>query len=136
LDAPGLGTVEEVREKLKSTLGLVRQRTKTFIEAAAELDPVLRKSITIDKDAEERFLTTDNKSNLQKLGEHLRTVDDWTELSLRNSMNEWLAKVNLTMKDVSQPIRVSLLGKTIGPELFQTMRAIGKEGCLQRMNIA
>jgi glutamyl-tRNA synthetase len=134
LDNPGLGTVEEVRDRLKSMLGLVRQRTKTFVEAAAELDPVLRNSITIDKDAEERFLTTDNKNNLHNLGEFLQTVDDWTEVSLRNSMNEWFGRANLTMKDISQPIRVSLLGKTIGPELFQTMRAIGKERTIERLS--
>jgi glutamyl-tRNA synthetase len=134
LDNPGLGTVEEVRNRLKSMLGLVRQRTKTFVEAAAELDPVLRNSITIDKDAEERFLTTDNKNNLHNLGEFLQSVDDWTEVSLRNSMNEWFGRANLTMKDISQPIRVSLLGKTIGPELFQTMRAIGKERTIERLS--
>jgi glutamyl-tRNA synthetase len=134
LDNPGLGAVEEVRDRLKSMLGLVRQRTKTFVEAAAELDPVLRKSITIDKDAEERFLTVDNKNNLHNLGEFLRTVDDWTELSLRNSMNEWLGRVNFTMKEVSQSIRVSLLGKTIGPELFQTIVAIGKERTIERLS--
>lgn len=134
LENSGFGHPTEVREKLKTMLGLVRQRTKTFVEAAAELDPVLRKDILIDKDAEERFLTTDNKNTLRSLSEFLRSVDDWTEITLRSSMNEWFAKTNLTMKEVSQPVRVSLLGKTIGPELFQTIIAIGKERTLERLS--
>src|ERR1700722_891682 len=128
----GLGEV--CARRVSSVIDLVRQRTKTFIEAATDLDPILRNDIVIDKLAEEKFLSNDARQKMQELGKFLGSINDWTEMSLRSTTNEWLAKTNLTMKDVSQSVRVSTIGKTSGPELFQTMVAIGKDKTIERLS--
>ena len=40
------------------------------------------------------------------------------------------------MKQIAQPLRLALTGKTASPGLFEVMEAMGKERTLRRLNQA
>ena len=131
LYAQGIGDVNHKR--VEDVIHLVRTRSKTYIEAANELDPVLRREIAVDQAASEKFLTEENKKMLRNFGSTLTLVSDWSEEGLRNYAKMWCDTNHLTLKDIGQPLRVSVTGRANSPELFQVMSAIGKDATIQRI---
>ena len=123
-------------ERLQSLIPLVRFRSRTLIEAANELDPILRPTIAIDPIASEKFLTPANKTHLQNLATNLKQVDNWSEETLRAATTNWLNANGLSLKDLQQPIRVASIGRTTGPELFQTLHVLGKDIAIERLSVA
>jgi glutamyl-tRNA synthetase len=45
----------------------------------------------------------------------------------------WLEQSHLTLKDIGQPLRVSITGRANSPELFQVMNVLGKNKTLERL---
>jgi glutamyl-tRNA synthetase len=121
-------------KQIERLIPLVRTRSKTFIEAAQELDPILRKDILIDEQAAKNIFTPDAKQKLQLFYAFLSTMDSWNEASLRTATQDWLTASNMTLKDIGQPSRLAIVGKTNSPELFQVMDALGKDTTLTRIS--
>jgi glutamyl-tRNA synthetase len=48
----------------------------------------------------------------------------------------WLAEQQLEMKDVAQPVRVALSGRTASPGLDEVLAWLGKERSLARLDRA
>jgi glutamyl-tRNA synthetase len=48
-------------------------------------------------------------------------------------MNAFLAEQNLQIKDVAQPARVALTGRSASPGLFQVLFVLGKDVSLARL---
>jgi glutamyl-tRNA synthetase len=122
-------------EHLLSLIPIVRYKCKTFIEAANELDPMIRKEITIDARAKE-LLTPEVKPKLQDYSTFLSSLNSWTEDTLRSETQHWLTQSHLTMKDIGQPVRASVFGRTQSPEIFKVMAALGKDMTIHRLNAA
>ena len=128
------GLTDVAQAQVEAVIPLIRHKCKTLIDAAHELDPILRKEISIEPVAAEKFLTTSNKEKLQNLGNYLTKYNaDWSEQSLKDSIKDWLDNTGLILKDIKQPIRVATIGRTTGPELFQGMIALGKETTINRL---
>jgi glutamyl-tRNA synthetase len=130
LQSAGINTTVE---HLKTLIPLVRTRSRTLLEACNELTPVLQQNITIDQPAVEKILTPEAKTKLSAFNTFLQSVNDWTETNLRTATNDWLASQNLTIKDIGQPTRCAIYGRTQSPELFQVMGVMGKETVLNRI---
>lgn len=128
----GIGDVNH--ERVEAAVHIVRHKARTYIEAANELDPIFRKDISVDPAAAEKFITNETKNFLNKYETFLGSIDNWSENALRDSTIHWLAANGLTLKDVGQPIRVSVTGRANSPELFQMMTALGKDATLERIN--
>src|ERR1019366_4295722 len=120
-------------EQIIPLIPLVRTRSKTFVEAANELDPILRTEITIDQVAKEKLITEQVKRYLSIYNNLLDTITTWTEDNIRAATSWWLTANNLVLKDIGQPVRLAIVGRTNSPELFQTMAAIGKDRVMKRI---
>ena len=46
---------------------------------------------------------------------------------------QWLVEKGLLIKDVAQPARVSLTGRSASPGLFEVLEALGREESLARL---
>lgn len=121
-------------DQVEKLIPMTRSRSKTFVEAANELDPILRKDIFVNTDAAKNILTPTAKDNLLSYYKFLQSIDDWRENQLREATTLWLIKSNMVMKDVGQPTRVALTARTNSPDLFQVMEALGKTTTLTRIS--
>jgi len=119
--------------RLTSLIPLVRTRARTLLDAATELEPVLRSDISIDQSAVEKILTPEAKTKLSAFNTFLQSVNDWTENNLRTATNDWLTQNGMTIKEIGQPTRCAIYGRTQSPELFQVMGVMGKEVVLNRI---
>ena len=60
-------------------------------------------------------------------------VEPWTAQALEERVDAWLAEKGLQIKDVAQPARVALTGRTASPGLFDVIAVLGKERAVARL---
>ena len=108
---------------------------KTLVEAANELLPILipTTNLPIDPAAKEKFITVDTKPLLELMTTWLSGIEVWDEETIRATITKQLEDKLLTLKDISQPIRVCLTGRTNSPDLFAVMVALGKWETIERI---
>ena len=68
--------------------------------------------------------------------EALAGGDEWTEAALEARCNAYLEKAGLQIKDVAQPARVALTGRSASPGLFQVLFVLGRDASLARLDAA
>ncbi len=133
LEARGL-TVDPAR--VAKVIPMIRERATTFVDAADRLDFVFRDVPVMDDKASQKFLVAANVAHLRVLADVLEKVSSWEEKALEDATNAWLAEKALNIKDVAQPARVALTGRTASPGLFEVVAALGREGALGRLRSA
>ncbi|MBX3190180.1 MAG: glutamate--tRNA ligase [Labilithrix sp.] len=123
-------------DRAKGALYTIRERARTFVEAAEMLDPFFREPQAMDEKAVEKFLVKEAAPRLAGLRDALAKAPEWTEATLEASANAWLAEAGLEMKAIGQPVRVALTGRTASPGLFQVLFVLGKDVSLARLTRA
>lgn len=124
------------KEGVERALYTVRERARTFVEAADMLDYFFRSEPVMDEKAKTKFLVKDAAPRLRGFRDALTGASEWTEAELEAKANAHLEKSGLQMKDVAQPARVALTGRTASPGLFQVLFVLGREASLARLGRA
>jgi len=128
MKAPGA-----TKDGVKRALYTVRDRARTFVEAADMLDYFFREPPAMDEKAVEKFLVKDAAPRLRAIHDVLAEATEWTEADIGARIKGWLEKSGLQMKDVGQPARVALTGRTASPDLFQVLFVLGRDVSLARL---
>jgi glutamyl-tRNA synthetase len=121
------------REHVARAIPMIRERATTFADAADRLEFVFREPPALDPAAVSKFLVPDNVALLRDVAAALSGVEPWTAQAVEQRFQAWLAERGLAIKDVAQPARVALTGKTASPGLFEVMDVLGKERTLSRL---
>ena len=66
----------------------------------------------------------------------LNTIEDFTSLNIETIVKDWMTQNEIGMGKVMQPFRLSLVGKMMGPHLFDIVEMIGKEETIKRIEKA
>lgn len=123
---------ETVRAALKS----VRLRARNLIDAANALDFFFREPPELDEKAATKFLTQAAAPLLTSVVEAIREAGSFDETTLEKAVVDLCDRNQLKMKDVAQPIRVALTGRSASPGLYEVMVVLGKERTLARLDRA
>jgi len=70
------------------------------------------------------------------MADAIESVEPWSAPALEAAVNAWLPSTGLPMKDVAQPARVALTGRTASPGLFDVIAVLGKARALARLRAA
>ncbi|WNW01166.1 glutamate--tRNA ligase [Tenacibaculum sp. HL-MS23] len=73
---------------------------------------------------------------MQELTTVIDKIEDFTIENAQTDIKGWITAKEIGFGKVMQPLRLSLVGKLAGPDLFDIMTMIGKENTLQRINNA
>jgi len=120
-------------EALKKSVPLVRERATTFVDAADRLDFVFRDPPVVDEAAAKKFLGPDSAPLLTEFAQVVSGIEPWTVAAIESRVHAWLGEKNLQIKDVAQPARVALTGRTASPGLYEVIEALGKERAVGRL---
>jgi len=66
----------------------------------------------------------------------ISSIEDFSSENTEKEIKEWITAKEIGFGKVMQPLRLSLVGKLAGPDLFDIMTMIGKEATLQRIQNA
>jgi glutamyl-tRNA synthetase len=131
LAARGLAGID--RERVKAVVPLIRERATTFVDAADRLDFVFRDPPAMDAAAVTKFLGPQAAPVLRELADVLRPVEPWTVQAIETRVQAWLGEKGLQIKDVAQPARVALTGRTASPGLYEVIQALGRDRAITRL---
>jgi glutamyl-tRNA synthetase len=124
------------RARVEAALPLIRERATTFADAADRLDFVFRDPPTVDEAAAAKFFVPASAPHLRDLASLVSRAEPWTVASIEGAVSAWLAEKGLAIKDVAQPARVALTGRTASPGLFEVIEALGRARAVARLEAA
>jgi glutamyl-tRNA synthetase len=127
------GVTQPTDENLRKAIPTIRERARTLREAAAAMSFFFQPPV-FDEKAKAKFLTAAIAPRLAELAGVLRSVDTWAETPLESAVTAWLASKNLSIKDVAQPARVALTGRSASPGLFDVLAVLGRDESLARID--
>jgi glutamyl-tRNA synthetase len=129
--------VEQVDDTLlKRAIPGVRDRARTLVDAANDVDFYFREPPTPDEKAVSKFLTPESKPRLAALASLFEAQADWSPEALEAAFKVWVEGQGLQLKDVAQPTRVALTGRSASPPLFDVLHVLGRERALARLRRA
>ncbi|HEY3235974.1 MAG TPA: glutamate--tRNA ligase [Polyangiaceae bacterium] len=123
-------------QTLHRAIETIRERARTLEDAANRLDYYFRDPPEMESAARAKFLVPAAASRLEALSKVLAHVRPWDSPQLEARFRDWLAEHQLNMKEVAQPVRVALTGRSDSPPLFDVMAVLGRERALERLNSA
>jgi len=122
--------------RLQPALPLIRERATTFADAADRLDFVFRDPPRFDEAAASKFLVPASVGALRDLSDVVEQATPFTAVAIDAAVHAWLDARGLAIKDVAQPARVALTGRTASPGLFEVIEALGRERAVARLRAA
>ncbi|HEX3596750.1 MAG TPA: glutamate--tRNA ligase [Polyangiaceae bacterium] len=131
LAARGLNAPEPAR--LQAAIPAIRDRARTLVEAADLLDFFLREPPEMN-DAAKALLTPEIAPRLAALRGIFASTEPFVATELEARAKAWIEGEGLKMKDVAQPMRVALTGRTASPGLFDVMVVLGRDVALGRLD--
>jgi glutamyl-tRNA synthetase len=129
------GLPNVTKDDVLRALPTVRDRARTFVEAADMLDYFFREEPVMDEKAAEKFLVKDAAARLRGFRDALAS-GEWTEADMEAKAQAFLEKEGLQIKDVAQPARVALTGRSASPGLYQVLFVLGRDASLARLDRA
>ena len=129
------GLPEAPPARVEAGLPTIRDRARTLVEAADMLDFYVREPPRMD-DAARALLTAEVAPRLSALRDILASTEPFVATELEARAKAWIEGAGLKMKDVAQPMRVALTGRTASPGLFDVMVVLGKDMTLGRLDRA
>jgi glutamyl-tRNA synthetase len=121
-------------EKMVATL---RERAKTLAELADFAAFYLNDEITLDPRAAAKFLKPEIAEPLRLLAKELEALDsDFGEAAIQSVFQRVLAKFNLKLGQLAQPVRVALTGGTVSPGIYEVIAVLGRERTVSRLTKA
>ncbi|HWZ93232.1 MAG TPA: glutamate--tRNA ligase [Polyangiaceae bacterium] len=127
----GIDAPDEAR-LLRAIVG-IRERARTLVDAAHDLDFYFREPPEFDDKAKQKFLTPAAAPHLKALHTLFEGASDWQPEALESAFKHWVESSGLSMKDVAQPARVALTGRSASPPLFDVLAVLGKAQSLTRL---
>jgi glutamyl-tRNA synthetase len=131
LEERGLTGID--RGRVLETLPLYRERGQTWKIAADAMDYVFRDPPVFDEKAVKKFLVKDKAPLLRDVAELVKTATDFTPQALEAGLAALLEARSLQLKDVAQPARVALSGRSASPGLFEVVVLLGRERSVARL---
>lgn len=126
---------EASKERLIGAVNLLRERNRTLVELAESARYIFSDQFEYEA-VGLKFLTPEVAPLLREVAHLLSTIDDFKAPILEEAVRDFLEKNAKSLKELAQPCRVALTGRTEGPGLFETMEILGQTKVIARLQRA
>lgn len=113
-----------------------RERAKTLVEMAENSVFFYREFDDFDEKAAKKNLRPVVMEPMAELRNRLAALEEWTDEGIHRTINDTAEAFELKMGKLAQPLRVAVTGGAVSPPIDVTVRLIGKEKALGRIDRA
>ena len=119
---------------LERAIATLHERAKTLDELAEFASFYLKDDIEIDAKAAAKFLKPEIAEPLCALADEMSAqADELSEASAKAVFESVLARFNLKLGQLAQPVRVALTGGTVSPGIYEVIAVLGKRRTVERL---
>lgn len=118
---------------LSDLLAVMRDRCKTLKAMALESQYFFGQTVNYDEGARTKYLTAEKLPALKTLKDQLAVLPEWTEPAIKAAIAAVGQVLGLKLGEYGPSIRVALTGNTQSPSLELTLRLLGKEKTIYRL---
>lgn len=124
-----------ITPELELLVDLLRERSRTLRELAERARFALVEEVSYDEAALRKHWTAAVAPPIASLRRELAGVDPWREPELERAFEAVrAAHADLPLGKLAQPVRVAVTGSAASPGIFETLRALGRERTLARLD--
>jgi glutamyl-tRNA synthetase len=131
-----LGIAADDTDYLKRVVTDLRTRAKTMVELAESGAFYFNDDIKYDPETAAKFLDPAGKATLGSIIQGLSALEALSKESIEEMLKNLSTELNAKLKNVIQPLRVALTGKTVSPGIDEVILTLGKDRTLQRIRHA
>ena len=129
------GVAVETRT-LEPLVDAFRERAKTLREMAERVRVYLTDDLAFEQKAAEKYLQAPAAELLRGVRDGLFALPDWTETATQSVVESVAAAAGLGLGKVAQPLRVAVTGDTASPGIGVTLKLLGRQRTLTRIDRA
>jgi nondiscriminating glutamyl-tRNA synthetase len=120
-------------ERLERLLLLVRGNVVTLADLPAELAPLLGDEFAVEDEARALLATAAARAVCEACAAEFERLAEWNAAGIKSAVQAAGKRQGVKGRDLFQPVRAALTGRTHGPELPAVAETIGKDACLRRL---
>ena len=121
---------------LQGAVELTRERAHTLAELADAMAFLFQPLSGYEDKGRAKHFGPGTDEVLDRLAEHLETLESWTPPDLEARYSELADALGLPRARLIHPTRLALTGRSVGPGLFELMAALGRPVALARLRDA
>ncbi|RYZ84090.1 MAG: glutamate--tRNA ligase, partial [Proteobacteria bacterium] len=122
-------------DKLMKIASLVKERCTFLTDLWPNAYFFFNTPEEVDVDSIRPKWTSDKRTFFSEWSEGLNNLTNWSSAELETSFKELAASKNIKPGDVQLPLRIMLVGKKVGPGVFDIAEIIGKEETIKRISL-
>ncbi len=128
-------TSDAARQRIIGMLPFLKERAKTHLDIIDSISYLIHDGGVEIQPSAATLLTIQSKANLLELDAALPD-GDWDRDEVTVSINLFLAKKNLKMRDVGPPLRAAVTGMKQSPSIIDIMVVLGRSETSARIRVA
>lgn len=113
-----------------------RERCQTLMEMVDQSRVFYTDFDSFEANAAKKHLRPVVLEPLTALRDRLTKLSDWTNESIHGVINDTAATFDLNLGKIAQPLRVAVTGTSVSPSIDDTVRLVGRESTLARLDRA
>ena len=121
---------------LAKALVTLQERAQTMVELVQSGRYYFIDDVTLDEAAAGKFLTAAVAEPLRSVRDTCAALTTWTVESITAAFNEVLAKHELKLGKIAQPVRIAVTGSTASPGIFEVLEVLGRDRTVARLDAA
>ena len=118
---------------LEDLIDVQKQRTDTLKEMAEQSTFFYNDFKEYDANAAKKHLRPVILAPLKELYDSLKSLELWDNNHIKSSIEDTANKLEIKMGKLAQPLRVAVTGAGISPSIDDTLRLLGQEKSLMRL---
>lgn len=128
------GAAAKEPAKYVGAVGTVKARSTVLMDVGPMIEFYFREPPEEDAKAVAKFLVPESADTLRALREVVANVERFERAELEKAVTDWLTASELQLKNVAQPARVALTGKSQSPGLYEIVEVLGRDQSLARLD--
>jgi len=128
-----LGSRPSKEENFLALLKLIAERSRTLDEMAVMSEFYFRDELVYDMEAGKKIISENTGTRINEIKEALNCLSSFGRKDIEQVFQKYVAEKDVQLKEVAQPVRLAVTGRTVSPGLYEILEILGKTKVVSRL---